>query len=82
LADESVGYASQNSAQFLELLLRRENKGGVQDLTSLDLLLGKRIHDVLEALPGTVGDCSILLEQNVLEGFEYEDENCRGHKST
>jgi hypothetical protein len=58
--------------------LLRENKGEVRDFTILDSLLGKCMCDLLEASPGTVGDWSIFLQQNVLKGFEYRDENCRG----
>jgi hypothetical protein len=78
LSDESIStYALQSSAQFRELL-QRANKGEVQDLTSLDSLLGKRMCDLLEALSGTIHDWSFFLQQNVLKGFEYGDENCRG----
>jgi hypothetical protein len=43
---------------YLEIsveLLQRENQGKVQDLTSLDSLLGKHMYDLLEATPGTAG---------------------------
>jgi hypothetical protein len=68
--NESIGYALQNSAQFLELLWR-ENKGKVQDLITFDLLLGRHMYDLLEAWPRTFGDWFFFLEENnVLKGFE------------